>query len=358
MRNTTSIPGNAMKDNRCGVSLMEVLISMFVLSIGLMGVAALLPVGGFHIAEASKADRSATCGRAALRDIRIRRMLDRLQSATDDPSEIVEMWPWVEPGKPVLIDPLGSASNAFPYGHADVTFADGTSGASMARVTLRSAALTDARMIEVGMSIDMPRSVADRIFTWRDDLVFEQGENEGDRPQQFYQYRDGQSGTDHTRAAVKSSRGNYSWMVMVSPENVASVIVFYKRDYDVSALADIGPDNPKPCERVAVAEFTGRYPTDCSLSMPQEPSAARLGIGVSDYLSTRENEWIMLTNGETFKWYRVTSVANELDNAARRVTLQGPDWQHDKLDLNGDGKTNELQAVLCNGVVGVYTQPN
>ncbi len=347
-----------MNKSRRGVSLLEVLVSMFVLSIGLMGVAALLPVGGFHIAEAGKADRSATCGRAALRDIRIRRMLDRLQSATDDPSEIVEMWPWVEPGKPVLIDPLGSASNAFPYGHADVTFADGTSGASMARVTLRSAALTDARMIELGMSIDMPRSVADRIFTWGDDLVFERPENDDERPLQLYQYRNGDSGTDPTKAAIKHAKGNYSWMVMVSPENVASIIVFYKRDYDVPSLSDIGPDNPKPCERVAVAEFTGRVPTDCSLSMPQEPSAARLGIGISDYLSTRENAWIMLTNGEVFKWYRVTSVANELDNAARLVTLAGPDWMHDKLDLNGDGAENELQAVICSGVVGVYTRPN
>ena len=50
---------------RRGISLMEVLISIFVLSIGMLGVAALIPVGRFSIVETSKADRGAACGQAA-----------------------------------------------------------------------------------------------------------------------------------------------------------------------------------------------------------------------------------------------------------------------------------------------------
>ena len=55
---------------------MEVLISIFVLSMGLLGLAALLPVGSYTILETIKADRAGDCGRAALRDLKARRMLD------------------------------------------------------------------------------------------------------------------------------------------------------------------------------------------------------------------------------------------------------------------------------------------
>ena len=41
---------------RRGVSLLEVLISIFVLSIGLLGVAAVIPVAGHEILQATKAD--------------------------------------------------------------------------------------------------------------------------------------------------------------------------------------------------------------------------------------------------------------------------------------------------------------
>ena len=62
--------------HRRGVSLLEVLAAIGVLSIGLLGLAALLPIGRYTIAEATKADRAGHCGRAALRNVVVRRMLD------------------------------------------------------------------------------------------------------------------------------------------------------------------------------------------------------------------------------------------------------------------------------------------
>jgi hypothetical protein len=61
---------------RRGVSLLEVLISIFVLAVGLLGVLAIIPLGQMTIAESVKADRAGACGRAAMRDIKVRRMLD------------------------------------------------------------------------------------------------------------------------------------------------------------------------------------------------------------------------------------------------------------------------------------------
>ena len=61
---------------RSGLSLLEVLISVFVLSIGLLGVAAVIPLGYHQIVEATKADRAASCGRAGLHEIKTRDWLD------------------------------------------------------------------------------------------------------------------------------------------------------------------------------------------------------------------------------------------------------------------------------------------
>jgi Tfp pilus assembly protein PilV len=46
--------------------LLEVLIAMGVLAVGLLGVAAVIPVARFEIVEAAKADRSAAAGQAML----------------------------------------------------------------------------------------------------------------------------------------------------------------------------------------------------------------------------------------------------------------------------------------------------
>ncbi len=300
--------------NRNGVSLMEVLISIFVLSIGLMGVAALLPAGGFNIAKTNEADRSASCGRAALRDIKIRNLLDQTK--------------WTAPGssgKPTLIDPLGPNTN-FPY-CSYATFPSGSPVISISRVGLTS--------------------TPNRIFIAEDDLVFVKPENDDERPVLL---NDG-TGTQPTK-------GDYSWMFMVSPDNRVSVVVFHRRNFSPPLnLSDVGPNNPKPSERVVVAEFGGQQPIDVELSMPQNPSITQLGIGLDEYLDVRKNSWVLLTNGIQFVWYRVVAVANELENGKRLVSFAGADWAGTKLDLDGDGIANELQAVVCDGVVGVYSQP-
>ena len=61
---------------RSGLSLIEVLASIGVLTVGILSLAALLPVGQVTIFEAIKADRAGTCGRAAMREVIVRRMLD------------------------------------------------------------------------------------------------------------------------------------------------------------------------------------------------------------------------------------------------------------------------------------------
>ena len=61
-----------MAPARRGISLMEVLISAFIMAVGLLGVAALLPVGHHEASKGMLADRAAEIGRMAFRDFQIR----------------------------------------------------------------------------------------------------------------------------------------------------------------------------------------------------------------------------------------------------------------------------------------------
>ena len=54
--------------SRRGLSLLEVLVSMAVLTLGMLGVAMLIPIGKFAMTETEKSDRTGMCGRAGLRE--------------------------------------------------------------------------------------------------------------------------------------------------------------------------------------------------------------------------------------------------------------------------------------------------
>ena len=51
---------------RAGLSLLEVLIAIFVVLIGMLGVAAIIPAGRMELVEAAKADRSSACGAGSI----------------------------------------------------------------------------------------------------------------------------------------------------------------------------------------------------------------------------------------------------------------------------------------------------
>lgn len=61
---------------RPGITLTEVLISMGILTLGLLGVAALIPVGGFYQQKAEIADRASAIAQAAMNELVTSGMLD------------------------------------------------------------------------------------------------------------------------------------------------------------------------------------------------------------------------------------------------------------------------------------------
>ena len=90
---------------------MEVLISIFVLSLGLIGCGGCLPVGRFAIMETVKSDPAGNCGRAGLHVVKTCRMLDsRLWS--NNTADIS--------GASFLVDPLGTLNGLGSFGGTPV----------------------------------------------------------------------------------------------------------------------------------------------------------------------------------------------------------------------------------------------
>lgn len=252
---------------RGGVTLLEVLVAIMVLSVGLLGLAALIPVGRFEMAEAGKVDRGSTLGRAAFRDLLVRGYLrpeNWLQPTANGgfmpvlqadknlgtvntsgapiraarPRFLVVDTDLVGPPVgPLVLDPLlvvprtalGSSSDLrahmqavrrFPYvlGNPKEGWPE-ASAPRIARITLRQMPrLPDP----------MEHMVAGRFFQANDDLVFATPADKIQRPMQVFQQQSAASGVtlnildtngvSHTvRPAYRQFQGDYSWLVTVSP---------------------------------------------------------------------------------------------------------------------------------------------
>ncbi len=167
---TEGVPYSRPSALRRGVSLLEVLASIGVLSIGLLGLAALLPIGRYTLAEATKADRAGQCGRAALRDITVRRMLDYHNWYDPLQGKFVgdknNSKAWYDPnGNPTqnlpsafIIDPLG-VTNGLPayFGNPPTNY--------VRRITLGNPATGFV------MNNTNTTPMADAIFRATDDLI-------------------------------------------------------------------------------------------------------------------------------------------------------------------------------------------
>jgi hypothetical protein len=319
---------------------MEVLISVFVLSVGLLGLAALLPVGSYTILETIKADRAGDCGRAALRDVKVRRMLD--PSGWFDGSGSAVAGSLV--GASFWIDPLGLSKSA------PATVASGSiSGGTLSRVNggwfnfnltpPQWAPLTPAQ--------------AQAIFTCPDDLIVTLPELMSPA-QPFGRSRLMFNPSDPiTGGNTPSFAGDYSWFLSVTRVYYSGTQTFDPSRFRVSAVICYKRDfgGGTPAERAVSVPTTGFFDGpggvgsvafgggSIQLSGPiNDTPGSQLGVRV------REGDWVALYSSSNglCSWYRVIAVSPD----STYLTLNGPDWQ-----VTGQ----DYVLAIGQSVLGVYT---
>jgi len=342
-------------NGRRGISLTEVLLSMFVMTVGILGLAALIPVGGSDVATAVRNDRSSNLGRAAFRDVQIRNWLNP-NMWLDHTGAAVPTWVDVDMpdgtnqttnltaspldrGNAFCIDPMflgrftpaSDPTNrraAFPYTLDNDPDSDNDptqffNPPRLQRGTLRA---------WPGSTLPIQQVQAERLFRSSDDLIFGFPDNEPDgRP----------FAALGSARQVRQFTGDYSWLITVAPTLdemsnsgattgaprmfTVSVVVFQKRTIDLPDHNLANRIGTPPTERTVYCDFisgSGLGGGDVRLGLPiasgglnSDPTKPEL----SDFPAVKPGQWIMLSgwhetsdpNGSFFlatsRWYRVVN---------------------------------------------------
>lgn len=351
---------------RSAITLLEVLISIMCLSVGLLGLATLLPLGRFQLVEASRLDRTGTLGRSAFRDLQVRGylqpdMLLHFNSASNTFVPVltgttltVGPSPPFVTAVPFAIDPYGVGGSigsnphlaflaTLPYG---VMPSAATAPYNQAPVIPRLSVRSWVAPITPGLAPVMPFSQAERIFATNDELILAEGAKANYRPQPVLE------GIPPIRV---QSEGNFTWLVTVSPSfgelfgtvsipgdatstrlYTATVVVLFKRNAQ-SDKVDLTLSLPDRNERLVWCEFLDNGVGGGNVRLRTATVGPNPLAEAAELLKLRVGEWIMITGAPAaaappfLQWYRVAAIdsgpqADPSGEYFRDVTLAGPDW--------------------------------
>lgn len=357
---------------RRGVSLMEVLFSIGIVSIGLLGVFAIYPLALNQLGRGVVSDRSTRAGTNAIDTFSAQGM------------NRPDLWMWYTGSQTVpsyatsfvsnasllpdgsntglLIDPQFIAANRgtrsanvdarlFPYYPRAVT----------GQPRLRRITLANLFSSTAGTPSVMTGAEAATIFMAADDLVFDLPEDRNATPEQVF-------GAATTR---RQFEGTISWMATLVPE------------LDVSTSASV----PGELYRLSIIMFHHRNPTMAMDGQTERIATVtsfynagisggdvELGAPNADSLDLKRGDWLMLaataypraagnTDADSlFKWYRVVETEDDVrvvsGSSRRDVTLAGPDWPAAYLTNSPSGTPPGLgvttYAFLVSDVVAVF----
>ncbi len=331
---------------RSGITLLEVLISMFVMAVGMLGLAALIPVGHEFILRGAIEDNKSALGKAGLREVKVRRLLDpeRWLSATGQPlggntANRFDAFAL----DPLLINRALATGTSNPQNLLRFPFA---ASANNNIPYLLRGTLTDINA--PGLPPAVTQQLAEMVFLARNDLTLDVPDDPDLPPRQVFTTGTGQ----------RAFEGQYSWLVTMvrdpelsndptvrtrnADQYTVSVVTFYRRDLT----------NPADTERVLPGEILGAGWGGGDLRLPGQDLPLRAGqwILVSAALPTG------IEPGKGyFSWYRIVSVEDPLPGETETfVSIQGPDWNTDPPSAGGKG--NAVFVSIIDGVVGVYEE--
>ena len=401
---------------RRGITLMEVLISMFVLLFGLMGVAAIFPVGNHYVVQGEKFDRGNALADNAFQEIRTRGMLAPETWVYSDPNRVIannDTFNYAGPGHAFVIDPMSTADvirtvkrtgNTSPLNSLDlwpkfnqsgVVWPDSDrnnpwridSSSIWSQFPFRNTVGTDwpvrrvslydpVETVKTGSIRPMSLEVAESIFRLQDDLSVElpeRDDNAGILRWQVDQNGTPQDPTDDT-LLTRQYKGNFSWMATVLPLTTnglaalqpvnrethpyeVSVVVFYKR-----------VNTPLPeTERMMRAELLTGGELVMYGGTQEEVDPKFENVKAGDWVAVMGvNE---TTGAFMLKWYRMLALDEEAytdglpsDSGVRvplrRAMLQGPDW-HFPVDPStgfSEPLVTNLRVAIFPGIASVVTR--
>ncbi|MGE3407764.1 MAG: hypothetical protein AB7I37_13180 [Pirellulales bacterium] len=350
--------------NRRGITLLESLFAIFVAAIGILSLAALLPVGKFLITQAEHSDRGAAVAEAAMQELINRGLVATANQvgATD----MIVLDPWFLSRQP---NPAAPEIMSFPYDSSATSsnYLNGGTPPLLPRWTVVPAFSTLS-----GQAAH--REAADRVFTSHDDQIMTEVAAVGQRPQAL-----------PTTGASSVYQGDYSWLATITPALsqrftaktmfTVQVAVFHKRE----PLPPVDAQVKTPSERIVLADIFGTGVGGGSVQF-------RVPAGTNnDFLKLKTNQWVMLVgyeaigtainpyNGATIpsvttpagtgknrivaRWYRIVGLAEMTPGTttgAREATLAGPDWNTSvaTFDSDDDG-VGDIVYDADSGTAGV-----
>ena len=324
---------------RKGISLLEVLISIFIITIGVLGVASLLPLATHLANRGATADRASIAGREASHQILIRELnnpnnwllangnaVDTDPHLFDAPNDLYPLQPYG--AKAFCLDPRGVAEGNvanFPNGATN----------TMRRVTFRPQPGSDLSALSAAQRI----ALADEVCRAQDDMDFVVPDDATQLPTATMFNNNNGTPNDKTddTSLKRYSAGDFSWLATFTRDGpgeryTMSVVVFYRRD-------------------ASVAEGAGNTTTVTFLSGGYGGGDVRLAAGNATEFA-QPGQWVLLSGSKTvgtetlriFRWYRVVNAGEFRSGQPREVTLNGPDWD--------TGMTT--QATIIPGVIAVF----
>lgn len=365
--------------SRRGITLLEVLISMGVLAVGLLGVAALIPAGRHEIAQGSRLDYAAMVGRASFRDVQVRGFLNPGNAAGTSnwkDANNTDVWrpagPIGNPAQPfvtsgvasdkiaLVIDPLGIFAGGGPPGYGALF----PSGAYPTAPHL-------TRIAPIDVSASGAWEFMDTIFRSSVDLTTEENATNRDLPPEQVIFT--QRGSSviaippsqmllGDNALRRASVGNYSWLATIVSDPTASalsskvtvsVAVFHKRNLSFAGAGE-------SIARVDWPINTDKTTTGAGIGGAELVFSPILGG--APIRNVRPGQWIMLAGRQVlevdpevkldyFRWYRVVTAERE-SLGGQNVTLAGADWNPEL--IGGNAGRNSTTAFIFDNIVAVY----
>ncbi len=399
---------------RRGISLLEVLISMFVLLFGLMGVAAVFPVGNHYAGKGEQYDRGAALADQAFADLKARGMLNPWAWLYAEPvtsgaqggtlassvhyhvihpiyapspgsfNARASTTAATGPGHAFVLDPIGVAEayNATPKILGAYTFPFGQDGhpwrynVSSDPRGLNGSKWPIRRISVPSTNPDLPTmtaAVAETITRLRDDMSNETPEQD-DRPGILRFAADNKGTPNDPTDDIPLARGyagSYSWIATIVP-TAAPKVVGGGIDYPTLSFQPSNSEYSSALFDVSVAVFNKREDVPSAASertITAEWIADRELVvfeGTSELvdaavLDIRQSNWMLLAgvqpNGKLLlKWYKIQYIDDETtDQPVDAGTMPGRTLSLEGPDWPTDTSLN-LQAIFMPGVIGVSTQ--